>query len=542
MKTLLVVLFMHFVVVNANTYYYQKTIQTDCLTHHASAIGPPRAFSGCSAACDDHPDCGAYQTYQVNLVTTECQLLSLPADFDKSECLSESGWSFYERIHDCPYYVLPDTASAGKKCPAGDNIEDEDVCQAFYASKQAELPDKTAEWVAVASSPLSSYGCSIYETSTSFTVFYDRDSTQQVGTSSLAYSVCKDTECSATSGGNCYLYYRQAEFLTAATDGSGNQYCVMPGEEGSILKCSDHYGFGTRHCDCEASTSDALKNLICGRCDTEMENTCRKHVDYCHEQYCTSSIADTNYQIAAQQWSLTECLYTKYTCIKDTTLEGYTLDVDHRRICPGYKTKQWDSSQTAHIDDPDDADTCEEDTKDPDNSLTQSAWWAVPRPYKVIEGRSCSNGAGSGKITGGTYHAQQFGSDYYAALPGCARACDMDSTCDGFRLGTKDNNMPGQCMLFEATSTSDADNFETLVTTHCTVSNKQDMYIKTETSPSPPPPPAAVSPPPPSPPPTTTCAALNEQCDGLSGRPNCCSEGTCTFVLGGPNAGQSRCK
>ena len=53
-------------------------------------------------------------TYQVNLFTTECQLLSLPADFDKSECLSESGWSFYERIHDCPYYVLPDTASAGK--------------------------------------------------------------------------------------------------------------------------------------------------------------------------------------------------------------------------------------------------------------------------------------------------------------------------------------------------------------------------------------------------------------------------------------------
>ena len=69
-------------------------------------------------------------------------------------------------------------------------------------------------------------------------------------------------------------------------------------------------------------------------------------------------------------------------------LNGYTLDVDHRRICPGYKAKQWDAStETAHIVNPSGADTCEEDTKDPDNSLTQSAWWAVPRPYKVIEGK-----------------------------------------------------------------------------------------------------------------------------------------------------------
>ena len=330
------------------------------------------------------------------------------------------------------------------------------------------------------------------------------------------------------SGGNCFLYYRQAEVLTAATDTSGNQYCVMPGAEGNDLKCSDHYGFGTRHCDCE-TTLYFLENLICNRCDPEMTATCKKHVGYCRQQHCTDTYADTDYQKAAQQWSLTECLYTKYTCIKDSILAPYNLDVDHRRICPGVTTEVWDSTDTAHIDDASE-DSCEDATKAPDNGRTQSAWWAVPRPYKVIERRSCSHNAGSGKITGGTYYATQFGDNYYAALPGCARACDMDNTCDGFRLGTKDHSsMPGQCMLFKATS--DADNFENLVTTHCTASDQQDMYIKTETSPSPPP--TAVSPPPPSPPPPTssckgsgTACVLNiECCDGSC---DCNEFGGCT--------------
>lgn len=515
MKTLLVVLLMHFVVVNANTYYYQKTTSTDCMTHHASAIGSPRAFSGCSAACDDHPDCGAYQTYQVNLITTECQLLSLPADFDKSECLSESGYSFYERIHDCPYYVLPDPASAGKVCPVGDTIETESECQAFYDLKLVDQSNGLWRSLDTDTTSGAPYGCSLTEGTFGFTVTYNADSSQGSGTSSSSYSVCKDTECSATSGGNCYLYYRQAEVLTAATEGSGNQYCVMPGEEGSILKCSDHYGFGTRHCDCEADET-TLKDLICNRCDTEMMATCKKHVGHCRQQHCASSIADTNYQIAAQQWSLTECLYTKYTCIKDTTLTAYTLDVDHRRICPGDATKQWDAStDTAHIDDPpDDPDTCEEDTKDPDNSLTQSAWWAVPRPYKVIE-VGCVD---IESVLEGWDYTRDYGTDYYAALPGCARACDLDNDCEGFRLAKSNNHQPGACRKYKAASGA-ADDFETIVRNTCTGST-EDMYIKTETSPSPPPP-AAVSPPPP----TSSCRGSNSACLFDA---ECC-DGSCDF-------------
>ena len=506
--TLLVVLFMHFVVVNANTYYYQKTLNTDCKTRHASAIGSPRAFSGCSDACDANSNCGAFQTYQEGF-TVRCQLLSLPADFDKSECITgQTGWHFYERIHDCPYYVLPDPASAGKVCPVGDTIETESECQAFYDLKLVDQSNGLWRSLDTDTTSGAPYGCSLTEGTFGFTVTYNADSSQGSGTSSSSYSVCKDTEgCSATSGGNCFLYYRQADVLTAATEGSGNQYCVMPGEEGSILKCSDHYGFGTRHCDCEAD-ENTLKNLICGRCDTEMENTCKKHVGYCRQQHCTETYGATDHEIAAQQWSLTECLYTKYTCIEDQTLTGYALDVDHRRICPGYKTKQWDNSQTAFIADPaDGVDTCEEATKDPDNSLTQSAWWAVPRPYKVIEGKGCQNGDGNNKISGtaSDYLGQLYGSEYYAALPGCAKACDLDNTCDGFRLATSDHSSPGACMKFRAAS--NADDFETLVNDHCDNAD-EDMYIKTETSPSPPPPPAAVSPPPP----TSSCKGSGSAC------------------------------
>ena len=330
------------------------------------------------------------------------------------------------------------------------------------------------------------------------------------------------------SGGNCYLYYRQADVLTAATDESGNQYCVMPGAEGTDLKCSDHYGFGTRHCDCEAD-ENTLKDLICNRCDTEMTDTCKKHVGHCRQQHCTTSFADTDYEIAAQQWSLTECLYTKYTCIKDIILEPYTLDVDHRKICPGVTTEVWDdSTDTAHIDD-DSEDSCEDATKAPGNGLMQSAWWAVPRPYKVIGiGKGCI--AGDGGLVAWDYTVD-FGSDYYTALPGCARACDMDDACDGFRLATSDNHAPGACMKFRAAS--DTDNFEAIVTTHCN-GPTEDMYMKTETSPPPPPPPpTAVSPPPPSPPPPTSsckgsgsaCSFDMQCCDGSC---HCSEFGGCT--------------
>lgn len=310
---------------------------------------------------------------------------------------------------------------------------------------------------------------------------------------------------------------------------TGNQYCVKPGAEGNVLKCSDHYGFGTRHCDCMQFKS-ALQTLICDRCSTDigdMKQTCEKHVGACYDDHCANTLTD--HQEAAQQWDLTECLYTKYTCLRDSVLSSYTID-DERRICPGHDQLLWNPQDAAYIDG-ETTDSCEDNTIATDDDLMQSAWWEVPRPYKVIEGRGCQN---SGLLNGYGY-TLTYGTDYYTALPGCARACDMDDTCDGFRLATSDNNSPGACMRFR--TTSDADDFETTVMTYCTDNTDQDMYIKTETSPavSPPPPPPDASPPPPPPavttPPPPAAGGCIDEGDPCTNTFDCCGDLECMFGL-----------
>ena len=225
MKTLIVVLFMHFVVVNGNSFYYQRTNDKDCKFQadrgNGDILGSPMSVGECKSACDADSQCNAYQYYKEDIFTTKCLKLRIPDTFDKSTCLTESGWHFFERIHDCPYYVLHDPASASKECPDGDNIEDEDECRAFYESKQAELPDKTANWFPCL------FRCQPGTAAVLLTVLHTSQSCSTVTRQSnlaLVLRLCRlqgHRGLPATSGGNCHLYYRQGllkpQLLKAAT-------------------------------------------------------------------------------------------------------------------------------------------------------------------------------------------------------------------------------------------------------------------------------------------------------------------------------------
>lgn len=180
--------------------------------------------------------------------------------------------------------------------------------------------------------------------------------------------------------GNCFLYYRQAESLSSAS-GTGNQYCVMPGEEGTHLKCSDHYGFGTRHCECtQTGGSTALQTEICNRCDENFLEPCKFFVQQCYDQQCSDIQDVADHQKAAKDWAFTECLYAKNTCLTDSTsvtkLDAYHLGSD-RKICPGHHNLVWSNDQKATIDG-DDSDSCKDETDATDDGRVQSAWWVVP--------------------------------------------------------------------------------------------------------------------------------------------------------------------